>query len=377
MRRATVLTHQLATGSPTGVGRYARELIDALGRVAPDAGWSIDVGTSPEDGVPELPPGMDLHRLPRPRKLTHAVLTAGVPLPVDRWIGRPDLVHQLNPWVPLPSRAPGVVTIHDLMPLLHPEWFSARHRLKFGAVLRHLRRHSHIVCVSRHVADLVVQHLGVPAARVRPIHHGVHDSFRAPVEEAQVDDVCRRYGLEPGGYLLSLGVMSAREDPSVVIEALGGSAAPLGRVALVLTGPDRHGSARVREVIEARGLAERVCIAGFVDDADLVPLLAGAAALVHPSRDEGFGLTPLEAMAVGTPVIASDAGSLPEVIGGAALLVPPDDADAWRDAIESVTGDRAVRDRLVHAGDQHQAAFTWDRTARETLALYEDVLGAI
>jgi glycosyltransferase involved in cell wall biosynthesis len=171
--------------------------------------------------------------------------------------------------------------------------------------------------------------------------------------------------------------MSAREDPSVVVEALGRSDAPLGKVALVLTGPDRFGSEHIRQAIEGQGLTERVLIAGFVDDADLVPLIAGAAALVHPSRDEGFGFTPLEAMAVGTPVIASDAGSLPEVAGGGALLADPDDVGAWRDAIEAVTGDRAVRDRLVASGRAHQAQFTWERTARGTVAFYDEVLGAL
>lgn len=373
-RRVTVLTHRLASGAPSGVGRYARELIDALGPIAPAAGWRIDVGTSSERARPRLPDGVELHRLPRPRKVTHALLAAGMPLRLDRWIGRPDLIHQLNPWVPLPTTAPSIVTIHDLMPVLHPEWFDPRHRWRFRAALRRAVRHSFIVCDSQHVADLVCEHLDVPVDRVRAIHLGVRDVFRRPVPGHRVEAVCSRHGIERGRYLLALGVMSAREDPSVVLEALARSSVDLGEVALVVTGPDRHGSERARNTAGALGIADRVRFAGFVDDDDLAPLLAGACALVHPSRDEGFGLTPLEAMAVGTPVIASGAGSLPEVVGPGARLVDPDDTGAWQAAIDDVVGDRDTRDRLIAAGRAHQAQFTWDRTARRTLALYDEVL---
>lgn len=374
-RRVTVLTHRLASGAPTGVGRYARELIDALGALGPAAGWRIDVGTSAERTRPHLPDGVELHRLPRPRKVTHALLAAGLPLHLDRWLGRPDLVHQLNPWVPVPTSAPSIVTVHDLMPVLHPEWFDARHRWRFRAALRRAVRHSFLVCDSQHVADLVREHLDVPADRVRAIHLGVQDVFRRPVSRGRVDDVCRRHGIEPDRYLLALGVMSSREDPSVVLQAIARSSVDLGEVALLVTGPDRHGSARARTTVAALGIAGRVRFAGFVDDADLAPLLAGAAALVHPSRDEGFGFTPLEAMAVGTPVIASDAGSLPEVVGPGARLVEPEDAGAWQAAIEEVVGDPSTRSRLVAAGRAHQAQFTWERTARQTLALYDEVIG--
>lgn len=376
MTRLTLLTHGFATAAPTGVGRYATEVVRSLAVAAP-ADWELRLTTSFERPLPTPPDRVGLRQLPRPRKLLHAALAGGFPRRWDRRLDRPDVVHQLNAWVPVPTVAPQVVTIHDLMPVLQPQWFSRGHRWRFRRALEHaVRRGSTIVCDSRYVADLVADELGVPDDRLHVVHLGVSDAFRRPVAAADVERVCGTLGLEPGGYLLGLGVMSAREDPSTIITALADVTVELGPTSLVLTGPDRHGGAEIRERARRAGVLDRLLFAGFVDDADLVPLLAGAAALVHPSRDEGFGLTPLEAMAVGTPVISSRAGSLPEIVGDAAVSVDPDDIEAWAAAIDAVVGDQALRDALVAKGAAHQATFTWQRAADELLGVYRETIDA-
>ena len=375
MKRLTLVTHSWADATPTGVGRYARELLAALSRSAGDRGWVVTAGSGPEQGLGSIG-GVAVQQLPGPRTLLQTALAAGLPLRWDHRLGRPDLVHQLNPWAPVPTAAPQVLTVHDLMPMAHPEWFERPHRWRFGATLRWASRHARVlVCDSRHVADQLIDRVGISPERVEVVPCGVDDRFRRPPDDAAVLDVLGRHGLERGRYLLGLGVMSAREDASVIVRALERSTAGLGHRALVLTGPDRHGVGGAAETARSLGIDQRVHRPGFVPEDDLVPLLAGAAALVHPSRDEGFGFTPLEAMAVGTPVIASDAGSLPETTGGAALLVDPDDVDGWAAAIERVVGDPAERVALVAAGRQHQAAFTWDRTAARMLAVYDRAVG--
>ena len=374
MKRLTLVTHSWADAAPTGVGRYARELLAALARSAGDDGWAVTAASGPEQGHGSIG-GVSVQQLPGPRPLLQAALAAGLPLRWDHRLGRPDLVHQLNPWAPVPTAAPQVLTVHDLMPMAHPEWYERPHRWRFGATLRWASRHARVlVCDSQHVAAQLVDRVGIASERVEVVPCGVDDRFRRPPDEASVDDVLARHGLERGRYLLGLGVMSAREDPSVIVRALERSTVDLAERALVLTGPHRHGVGGAADTARSLGIRHRVHRAGFVPEDDLVPLLAGAAALVHPSSDEGFGFTPLEAMAVGTPVIASDAGSLPETTGGAAVLVDPDDVDGWAAAIERVVGDPGERAALVAAGRRHQAAFTWDRTAARMLEIYDRVV---
>ena len=371
-KTVSLLTHTWDDVAPTGVGRYAQELRAALHVAAGGRGWSVTSASGPARSSGS---GGNVHHLPGPRKLLQPALAAGLPLRWDRRLGRPDVVHQLNPWTPVPTRAPQLLTVHDLMPLTRPEWFARRHRWRFRAAVRWGTEHARLlVCDSRHVADLLVRLTGVPGERVEVVHCGIADRFRQPVDGDVMDRVLRRHGLRRGGYLLGLGVQSAREDPSVVVEALGRCRVELGERALVFTGPERHGAGGVVTAAAAAGLRERVHLAGFVPEDELVPLLAGAAALVHPSRDEGFGFTPLEAMAAGTPVITSAVGSLPEVTGGAAVLVDPDDPQAWADAIDSVVGDPSAGDELRRAGRRHQAAFTWEAAATSMLALYEQVV---
>ena len=165
--------------------------------------------------------------------------------------------------------------------------------------------------------------------------------------------------------------MNERKNVAVLVDALArlGDRAPV----LVVAGPDGPGTAGTRALVERRGLTASVRFAGFVPDDDLPALLAGARALVHPSRREGFGLPPLEAMAVGIPAIVADTAALPDAVGDAALVAGGDDADAWAGAIASLDDDDLVAARSA-AGRAHARQFTWARTAAETIAVYERVV---
>jgi glycosyltransferase involved in cell wall biosynthesis len=157
----------------------------------------------------------------------------------------------------------------------------------------------------------------------------------------------------------------ARVDPSL-----------LGRPALLAAGPPGRGAGAIEEEAAGLGLGHRVRFAGFVPGDDLPVLLAASRALVHPSRDEGFGLTPVEAMAAGVPALASAAGAVPEVTAGAAVLLDPEDADAWAEAITAVAADPDHHAALVAAGAERQAMFTWARAAEATRAVHREVLAS-
>jgi alpha-1,3-rhamnosyl/mannosyltransferase len=208
---------------------------------------------------------------------------------------------------------------------------------------------------------------------VTVIHLAVEDIFRKPVSRDFIRTVCSRHGVEPGRYLASVGNVSERKNLSSLVRAF--AEVPDASLQLLLCGNAFGHEGVVQGEIERLRLGERVRLTGFVADSDLIGLLAGAIAIVQPSLDEGFGLPPLEAMALGTPVIASRAGSHPEIVADAGILVDPLDVGGWADAICHVLDDEELRDRMIVAGRERSVHFTWEQTAAQTLAVYRSALG--
>ncbi|MGQ0617756.1 MAG: glycosyltransferase family 4 protein [Acidimicrobiia bacterium] len=370
--RVALVAHRSADPEPSGIGRYYRDLVTALDSL-PDR-RELTLATPHERSVPAwLPADVGRRTVPGPRKALQLSWCLSRRPRIDRWLGPTDVVHALHTWAPVPTRHPLVVTVHDLMAVLHPEWYRADHGLAMRRGLAHAARSAAaIVAVSQWVADLVVEHLAVERPRLRVVHSGVSDRFR--VDPASVDGagLARRFGVEPGSYFLAVGQLAERKNLLTVVRAFA-RVPPAGRHRpwLVLAGKGPQ-EAALRDEARRLGVQERVRLAGYVPDQLLVPLLSGAIALVHPSSDEGFGFTPLEAMAAGTAVIASDAASLPEVVGPAGLLVAPTDVDGWAAAMQRVLDDDE-RARLVAAGDRRQAPFTWPAAAAATAAVYAEV----
>jgi glycosyltransferase involved in cell wall biosynthesis len=148
-------------------------------------------------------------------------------------------------------------------------------------------------------------------------------------------------------------------------------------LALLAVGPPGDGYDQTRMTVSRMGLDDLVRFPGWLPDHDVRHLVAGALALVHPSRYEGFGLTPLEAMASGTPAVVSEAGSLPEVTGGAALTADADDPDAWAGRLEQLRDDEGIRSDLIARGGERAAEFTWQRAATATIAVHVEALSLI
>ncbi|MCU0727580.1 MAG: glycosyltransferase family 4 protein [Planctomycetes bacterium] len=263
---------------------------------------------------------------------------------------------------PVLDEPPTILTVHDL------RWFSARGedsaarrafaRLRFARLAARART---VVTVSEAMRQEVVEHLGIPRSRVHVVQNGVGEEFRRAPEE-EVRAFRQRAGL-PGEYLLSLGVFTPRKNLPLLLAAH--ARVPDGPP-LVLAG---RGGPEERHL---RRLGGRVVFAGYVADGDLPALYSGAAAVLVPSLYEGFGLPVLEAFACGTPVLAADASALPETAGGAALLLPPRDGDAWAEGIRRVLGDSALRAKLAAAGLARAAAMSWSRAAADFLRLLLD-----
>lgn len=321
----------------TGDETYVSNLLAELGRLATDL--RLVALTRRPDLVPA---GVEPYELPA--RLQQLRMAIAVPRALRRL--RPALVH-FQYALPPGLRAPAVVTVHDLSFERDPGVMSRLDSLTFRVVVpRAVRRAARVLTVSERTKRDLVQLYAVDAAKVVVTPNGVDPVF-TPGSDGGA-----------GGYALFVGAIQPRKDPLAAVIAAAEAGLPL-----VVAGPERDRA--LAQQLRARGADLR----GYVSREELVQLYRGAAALILPSRYEGFGLPVLEAMASGTPVVATADDALREVAGDAALYAAPDRlGEALRRAV-------ADRERLVAAGLERARRFSWAETARRTLAVYREVLG--
>ncbi|HET7340030.1 MAG TPA: glycosyltransferase family 1 protein [Methylomirabilota bacterium] len=265
-------------------------------------------------------------------------------------------------------RAPLVISILDVTTRKFPQDYPAEWRLYEGRLLpRQARKAALIVAISENTRRDVIAEYRLDPERVLTIHPGVDGQFASAAPPQATDQ--RPTLLFPGAPI-------ARKNLDVVLRAL--AAAPrdsaAGRATLQISGATASGFPEHARRIAELGLTSRVRWLGQVPRHDLPGVMAAATAVVYPSLYEGFGFPPLEAMAAGTPVVASNAACLPEVLGDAAELVDPNDDAALTRSLEVVLTRPDLRARLIAAGRQRAAMFTWERCAEETVAAYRRVL---
>ncbi len=340
-----------------GIGMATRELIGALAAELPyDARPALLVTSRqpPVAGFTDIRvrwPRWPTHHVPDPWPALrlHDVLRAHTP----------GLFHATQPQlVPDPHVFPTVVTCYDLTPL-HENVRNPLHRHAYSTYLQRLVRARRVIAISRATADDLTRMLGIEPRRIRVVHLGVPP---APPPAGAVPD---------GPYVLYANGIEPHKNPRLAVEAV----ARTRDVRLVMAGvwSDRR-LRRLRAHAAACGAGGRVDWRGYVDAAELAALRAGAVAVLVPSRREGFGLPVLEAMAAGTPVLCADIPALREVSGDGGVLLDPDDADAWAAAIERLAADPAERAALAERGRAQAAGFSWERAARETVAVWREAL---
>jgi glycosyltransferase involved in cell wall biosynthesis len=282
---------------------------------------------------------------------------------IESWTGAIDVVHGTNFIVPPARSAARVVTVHDLAPERYPELVHRASLVFPEFVRRALARGAWVHTVSSFVAAEVVEGLGADPDRVVTVAEGV-----PPVAPAPPGAGARLAGADR--YVLALGTIEPRKDHPALVRAFDAVAATRPDLHLVLAGPDGWGTHALSAALDRARHRERVVRLGYVGDAERAALLRGASVFAFPSRYEGFGLPPLEAMAVGVPVVATAAGSLPEVLGDAALLVPPGDEEALAGALVRALDDDDLRARLVAAGTDRALRYSWERCGAGLAELY-------
>ena len=363
MRKLRVGIDGRAFSSPAaGVRRYVSGLAAAI-----TATGEVDLvvlgGT--RDAAPAA-----LERVDEPAHLpTNAGWTlVGLPRAASR--ARVDLIHAPSYTAPFHASVPVVLTIHDVSYELHPEWYPYRRdwmrRVFYRRSARAARR---ILTDSEFSAGEIAAAYRISHARITVAHLGVDPAFH-PADPSRPETLPVEVAMP---YLLHVGDLHERRNLGIVVDALFAARRHFGAasaMSLVVAGIDRGVGSALCAMATERGDAGAVVLLGRVDETMLQVLYHCATALVYPSRYEGFGLPLLEAMASGTPVIASAAASIPEVLGDAGLLLDPDDVDGWADAIVRVANDEHERARMTTAGIARAATFTWDRTARVTIDTY-------
>lgn len=335
----------------TGVARYVRELGVAL----EDRGVCVSRFAIGRGSNSALPPGTRWLRVPL-RAVHKSWSVVNWPT-VERLAPDADVIHATD-LLPPPTRRPLVMTIHDVVAVEHPELHPRRAvALQLGQIDAARKRSAVVVTHSRTTARSLAG-FGIAADRV--LVTGAGAIPLGPPDESI---------LPADPYLLAVGAITPRKGLATLAAALARS--PLGNVRLVLAGPDGWGADGVLAVIERHGMSDRVTRLGRISDGQLAALYEGCLAVCVPSVAEGFGLTALEAARAGAPIVASDIPVLREVVGDAALFVPPGDEDAWAAALERVASDDELRRTLATRGPAGVARYTWERAAEVTVVAYE------
>lgn len=327
----------------SGVGVYSREILNGLAATDFGAAWEwFYRWHSYRLGV----------WMPKPRGVRSRLLA-------DTWGNRSaDLFHGLNQRLPRKRFRRQIATFHDLF-VLTGNYSTPEFRARFAQQAREAAAGADlIIAVSAFTASQVEQHLGVPASRIRVVHHGVPERQMQRLERENV--------------VLCVGALQRRKNQAMLVRAF--RAMP-DDWTLVLAGSRGFQSAEIMDAIAASPAAQRIQVTGYLTDDKLSEWYGRASVFAFPSLDEGFGMPVLEAMEAGIPVVASNASAMPEVCGDAAELVDPNSEDELAAALVRVATDEKRRRQLVGRGRDRASQFTWEKAVSKTLAVYRELTG--
>ena len=365
----------------TGIGEYALQLGRALQQQAElelalfdGLGWRTDFPANPRPGYGRLS-RLARAALPGAYRIRRRIMQRRFDQGTRRL--QPQVYHQPTLW-PLRFDGPTVMTLHDLTHVHYPETQPADRLREIERRLpAALDNASRVLVDSRFIAEEVARHYGVAEHKLQIAPLGYASRFH-PRSELQLQARLTAHQLSMRSYYLCLGTLEPRKNLNTAISAYLGLPDDIRqRLPLVIIGGHGWGHGWGQEQLQcipqqARSSGQ-IRLLGYQDDMTTAELLAGAHALLFPSHYEGFGLPVLEAMASGTPVIASNRGAIPEVAGNAASLIDPQDVDSWRERMCELLEDNLLHSTLVEQGMQRARQFSWERCAQITLDTYKAV----
>ncbi len=376
-----------------GFGRFTRELLEAM--LAIDKRneylFFLDKDTAASDEMPERVKTIVAPTLVSP---TEAASAEGRRSLRDIWaLSRQVMKHRLDlfffpavySYFPIFNRTKIVVTIHDVIADHHPELVFPNRKLKLFWKLKQnaaIRQADLILTVSENAKQQIIEYFKLPERRVRAISEAARPVFTVLPPDEEMMRVLRRYSLDSDQrFLLYVGGISPHKNLQALVSAFHQltSDSRFADVRLVLVGDYQNDSffsaySSLKNYIDQLHLGERVVFTGFIADHELAYLYNAATLMVLPSLEEGFGLPAIEAMACGTPVVSSDRGSLPEVLGEAGRFFDPLNTHMMTDALQRVLSESALRKEMRDAGLIRAQQFTWNKAAQDTLSIFDELM---
>lgn len=362
---ARLMHHQ-----PAGISKYTLYLVNALAEVDSDTQYTLFQHRRHRDSIVS---GHNFRRAtivaPVQSRLEQLML------PVELLRHQLDLLHSTDFIPPLYTSVPTVITVHDLAFLHWPHFLTEESATYYGQIDRAVAHARHIIVPSESTRTDVIGQLGVHPNKVTVIYEAANPRLSPlPVDETR-RRVVQRHGV-PERYVLCVGTIEPRKNIDGLLRAFRHliDAYGMDDVGLVIAGGRGWLYEEIFATVERLDLADRVSFLGRVSDDELWRLYVGARCHIHPAHYEGFGLPPLEAMACGTPTIVSNVSSLPEVVGDAALLINPKEEEEIAVALHQLLTDDRLHEELSEKGLQRARHFNWTRAAKETLAVYRQVV---
>lgn len=362
----------------TGIGRHVTALVNAIARIEPDHRILLYYpGTRTNSRLEGniLPaPNVKFRPVWVPSNLPseHPRLWWNWFLPAAIRIDGLDVFHGPNHYLPR-TTIPKVVTIHDLAYFKMEVHGGSRDELLRRSTRYAMENANAVIALSKNTQEDIVS-LGIERSKVRVIYGGGNVVAESQIQYARRDEMQNRLGIR-GKYILCVGAIQPRKNIPFLLKAFAQwkASKPVSHQ-LVIAGPKENAAPDVLELIQSLGLENDVLVTGYVGDWELPLLYKGADIFVLPSRYEGFTLVTIEAMAYGTPVIASDTSSISEGTGDAAILVPLDDVETLHASLDKLSSDAVFRSQLIAKGFQRSALFTWDECAKQTLDVYRAIV---
>jgi glycosyltransferase involved in cell wall biosynthesis len=374
------IDYSAAVNQRAGVGRLVRNQVLALAEFDQVNDYRLVYARPNRGSRPQFPHARNFARREvgiRERWLTIMWHRANVPLPADWLSGPVDLYHSPDFVLPPLRHARGILTVHDLAFLMRPECADERLRAYLEEVVpRSVRRADFIIADSENTRNDLVVLLGVQPASIAVVPGGVEERFAPVTDVEQLRRARRQLGVGDSPFVLAIGVIEPRKNLNRLMDAffaLKERGAVPADLKLVLAGGKGWLFDGIFEHHAASPIRDEILMPGFVPDELLPAIYSAAEVLAFPSLYEGFGLPILEAMACGTPVVASRASCLAEVAEGAALMVEPTNVDGLSSALEQVLTDTALRARLIAQGRQRASEYTWRGAAEQLLEVYQRV----
>lgn len=355
-------------GNRTGIGNYTYNLVKNLTKIDKENKYTLihhrysnnEIYNNNELIIPRL-------RIPLKETISNNIILSCVLRNHDF-----DIVHdpsQISPFL-FKSQSKKVLTIHDLTPILFPRTFGYIHAFLQRYILPiTLKNVDTIIAVSENTKQDIIKYLKFPEERIKVTYRGIGDGFTCI---KNTDDVKEKYNIK-NPFILFVGTLEPRKNILTLLKAFHKLKKNGIDHTLVFVGSEGWKYKSVYETIRKLNIPGSVMFLGYVPDKDLPKIYNAADLLVYPSFYEGFGLSPLEAMACGCPVITSNTSSLPEVVGDAGIMVDPYDVDDLANAMKSVLLDEILREKMTKKGLERAKRFNWEECAKRTLEIYREV----